>query len=104
MPEGYKACASIYFNQEGEKPLEILDDELIIEIPENGALPTSSSSEIITDLGWHIEKVYFVDDKGVKTKEIDNEKFHNAVMSSTGFSSADEKYSMSFDGETDACY
>lgn len=104
VPEGREGCVSIHFNQADKKALEIVDDELIIEIPEIGGLPTSSSAEIITDLGWHTEKAYLIDDKGKRIDEIDSEKFGNGMMSSTGFSSVDERYSLSFDGNSDSCY
>lgn len=104
VPEGLEGCVSIHFNQQGKKALEIVNDELIIEIPESGGLPTSSSADILIDLGWHTKKAYVINNNGERIEEIDSEKFGNAVMSSTGYSSSDERYSLSFDGKSDPCY
>lgn len=103
VPEGHEGCVSIHFNQEGRKALGIVDDEMIIEIPESGGLATSSSADIIIDLGWHPEKAYFIDDKGERIEEIGHEKISDAVMSDAG-SANNERYSLSFDGKTDVCY
>ncbi|MFB5089402.1 hypothetical protein PGC35_19790 [Psychrobacillus sp. PGGUH221] len=35
LPEGFKGCINIYFNQPNEKELEIIDDTLLFKVPEH---------------------------------------------------------------------
>ncbi|MDF2066720.1 hypothetical protein [Bacillus sp. Cr_A10] len=58
LPEDFKGCINIYFNQPNEKELEIIDDTLLFVVPEHGNILTSSSHEFIVDLGWYKEKAF----------------------------------------------
>ncbi|WP_033542264.1 DUF6843 domain-containing protein [Planococcus sp. CAU13] len=103
VPDDQTGCMSIHFNQADKEALVIVNDELIIEFPERGGLPTSSSADIILDLGWHSQKAFLIDDKGERIGEIDSGKIGEGSMSSTGFSSENARYSKSFDGRSSSC-
>ena len=102
LPEGLEGCVSIHFFREGKPELEIVDDELLIPVPESGTVFTSSPSSVITNLGWHMEKAFYVNEKGERTQEIDPEKFANGAMISSD-SPFSEKFILSFDGPSDLC-
>ncbi|WP_100333096.1 DUF6843 domain-containing protein [Bacillus alkalisoli] len=96
-------CVYLRYNEDNEKPLEIVNKELIIEVPENGRVMTSSSSDVLTKLGWHKVKAFYVNENRERTEEIPHEKFLNGQQSSTDNNPLSETYSISFDGRDGHC-
>ncbi|MDX5475017.1 MAG: hypothetical protein LPK00_05715 [Bacillaceae bacterium] len=104
LPEDFDGgCVYVRYNQDNEKPLEIVNKELVIDVPENGRVMTSSSSDVMTKLGWHKVKAFYVNEKQERIEEIPNEKFMNGQHSSTDNNPLSETYSISFDGRNGHC-
>lgn len=102
LPEELEGCVSVHFYRTGEKELDIEDGELLIRVPSSGTVFTSSPSTILTDLGWHEEKAFYVNEQGDRVQEIDSKKITSGVMSSTG-SPSSEKFIRSFNGPNNLC-
>ncbi|MFJ7827785.1 DUF6843 domain-containing protein [Psychrobacillus sp. NPDC096623] len=102
LPEGFKGCFNIYFNQPKEKELEIIDDILLLAVPENGSLLTSSPYKLVTDLGWHKEKAFYIDKDGKPVSEI------NMMDSNIGHTfngnRLSERIMGTFDPNQEQCY
>lgn len=101
LPEGFNGCFNIYFNQPKEKELEIIDDVLLFKIPENGSIQTSSPSKFITDLGWHKEKAFYIDNDGKSVSEINMMEFNVGGLTGNGLS---ERMIGTFDPNQEHCY
>jgi hypothetical protein len=101
LPEGFNGCFNIYFNQPKEKELEIIDDVLLLEVPENGRILTSSPSKFITDLGWHKEKAFYIDNDGKPVSEINMMEFNVGGLTGNGLS---ERMIGTFDPNQEHCY
>lgn len=71
IPEDFKGCAWIRYGYPGGTPLEINNDEVIFRIPENGILLTSTDYGQVPPL--HITKVFSVNDKGERVKQLIDE-------------------------------
>ncbi|QEY22610.1 hypothetical protein D0S48_19255 [Psychrobacillus sp. AK 1817] len=102
LPEGFKGCINIYFNQPNEKELEIKDDTLLFIVPEHGNILTSSPSKFIIDLGWHKEKAFYIDKEGKIVNEI-NMDFSGGVHTANG-NPLSERMSRTFDPNQEHCY
>lgn len=102
LPEGLEGCVSIYFNQPDQQLLTISNQELLIEIPENGIVSTSSSYKVIHDLGWHKEKAFYVDVSGKRIRKVAYADFSNGGLYSNN-SPLFERFSLSFDGRAGNC-
>lgn len=103
LPKGFDGCMYLLYNQPNEEPLKIEDKELIIEIPEDGIVATSSSSDVISGLRWHKVKAFYVNEKGERLEEIPNEKFMNGSTSIRNNDPRTEKFSISFDARNSFC-
>lgn len=101
LPEGFKGCFNIYFNQLKEKELEIIDDALLLVVPKNGNILTSSPSEFITDLGWHKNKAFYIDKDGKSVSEINIMEFNVGGLTGNGLS---ERMIGTFDPNQEHCY
>lgn len=101
LPKGFNGCFNIYFNQPKEKELEIIDDVLLLEVPENGSILTSSTSKFITDLGWHKEKAFYIDNDGKPVSEINMMEFKVGGLTGNGLS---ERMIGTFDPNQEDCY
>ncbi|HWO76548.1 MAG TPA: hypothetical protein VNM69_11735 [Bacillus sp. (in: firmicutes)] len=104
LPKGFDGCMYLLYNQPNEEPLKIDNKELIIEIPEDGIVATSSSSDVISGLGWHKVKAFYVNEKGERLEEIPHEKFTNGQTTIRNNDPQTEKFSISFDGRNGYCY
>lgn len=102
LPEELEGCVSIYFNQPDQKPLTVLNHEMLIHIPENGIVSTSSPSKVLTDLGRHKEKAFYVDTNGKLLQEVEHATFSNGGFYSND-SPLSERYTLSFDGRAGNC-
>lgn len=101
LPEDFKGCFNIYFNQPKEKELEIIDDILLLVVPEQGIVLTSSSSKFITDLGWHKEKAFYIDKDGKPVREINMMEFNVGALTGSHLS---ERMIGTFDTNQEQCY
>lgn len=102
LPEGFKGCFNLYFNQPKEKELEIIDDSLLLTVPENGNILTSSPSKFITDLGWHKSKAFYIDKDGKPVSEINMMEF-NSGLTGNG-NPLSERMKGTFDPNQEHCY
>ena len=67
LPEKYRGWVCITYEKEGAPPLDIEGDALIIKIPENGRLETSSRATIAYSEGYYVptySHYYYYSDKG----------------------------------------
>ena len=103
LPEGFKGCINIYFNQPNQKELEIIDDILLFVVPERGNILTSSPSKFITDLGWHKEKAFYADKYGKPVSEINIIEFPIGGHYSNG-NPLSERMTRTFDPNKEQCY
>lgn len=103
LPEGFKGCINIYFNQPNEKELEIKDDALLFIVPEHGNILTSSPSKFIIDLGWHKEKAFYIDKEDKIVNEINIMDFSGGVHTANG-NPLSERMSRTFDPNQEHCY
>ncbi|MCM3638963.1 hypothetical protein M3152_14765 [Sporosarcina luteola] len=103
LPEGFKGCVNIYFNQPNEKELEIVDDTLLFVVPKQGDILTSSTYKFITDLGWHKEKAFYVDKDGKPVNEINTTEFPIGGYISNG-NPLSERIIRTFDPSQEQCY
>ncbi|WOV88505.1 hypothetical protein QWT69_05145 [Sporosarcina oncorhynchi] len=104
LPAGFDGCMYLLYNQPNEEPLKIDDEEIIIKIPDDGIVSTSSSSDVISGLGWHKVKAFYVNKKGERLEEIPNEKFTNGSTSIRNNNPQTEKFSISFDTRNGFCH
>lgn len=103
LPEGFKGCINIYFNQPNEKKLEIIDNTLLFVVPEHGNILTSSPYKFITNLGWHHEKAFYVDKDGNPVNEINMTEFPNGFSTSNG-NPLSQRMVRTFDPNQKQCY
>lgn len=103
LPEGFKGCIDIYFNQPNEKELEIIDDTLLLIVPKHGSILTSSPSKFIFDIGWYKEKAFYVDKEGKPVNEINIAEFPNGGHTFNG-NPLSERMMRTFDPSQEHCY
>lgn len=103
LPEGFKGCINIYFNQPNEKELAIINDTLLFVVTEHGNFLTSSPSKFIVELGWHKEKAFYVDKDGQPTSEINIKEFPKGGQYSNG-NPLSERLNRTFDSNKEQCY
>lgn len=103
LPEGFKGCIDVYFNQPNKKELEIKDDTLLLIVPEQGSISTSSSYNLILDLGWHKVKAIYVNKDGKPVSEINIRDFYNASYTMNG-NRLSERMMTTFDPNQEQCY
>ena len=101
LPEGFKGCIDVYFNQPNKKELEIKDDTLLFIVPKNGSISTSSSYDLIMDLGWHKVKAFYVNEDGKPVSEINTNDFYNVSNTTNGNF---ERMMTTFDPNQEQCY
>ncbi|WP_394190103.1 DUF6843 domain-containing protein [Paenisporosarcina quisquiliarum] len=101
LPKGFKGCIDIYFNEPNKKELEIIDDTLLLIVPENGSISTSSSYDLIMDLGWYKIKAFYIDNDGKRVSEINTNDFYNVSSTTNGNS---ERMMITFDSNQEHCY
>ena len=104
VPEGFKGCMTIYFSQKGHEPLDMIDNEIIIDIPKDGKVITSTSQEDFNKIGWHKTEAYYLNNSGVRLKKIPNSMFLNGMDSTTNNDPKSARSTISFDGRSDNCY
>lgn len=103
LPEGFKGCIDVYFNQPNKKELEIKNDTLLLIVPEHGSISTSSSYNLILDLGWHKVKAFYVDKDGKPVSEINTNDFYNGSYTMNG-NRLSERMMTTFDPNQENCY
>lgn len=103
LPEGFKGCINIYFNQLNEKEFKIIDNTLLLIVPEHGSISTSSSHKFFMDLGWYKEKAFYVDEDGKPVSEIKTREFPIGGHTSNG-NPLSERMMRTFDPNKEQCY
>jgi len=102
LEEGFKGCFTVYFNESNGKELEDIDDTLLILVPKDGKVLTSSSYKAaFSDRGLYKEKAFYVDKNGKIISEINVLEFPDPIISGKHFS---ERYMRTFDPNQEGCY
>lgn len=78
LPKDFEGCAVIFYDVREAPPLEIVDNEIVYEVPEEGILYTSSPM----DFGWVSKKqsgafqleAFYVDEAGEKIAQLPEEE------------------------------
>ncbi len=74
FPEGYRGWVCITYEKEGAPSLEIEKNALILKVPKNGVIETSSRSTIVQAEGYYVptySEYYYYSEKGVReTREL----------------------------------
>ena len=104
VPEGFKGCMTIYYSQKGHETLDMKDNEIIIDIPKDGKVITSTSEKDFNKIGWHKTKAYYVNNSGARIKKIPNSMYQNGRSSISNNDPKSARFSISFDGRSDNCY
>lgn len=104
VPDGFKGCMTIYYSQKGHESLELVDNKIIIDIPKDGKVVTSTSEKEFNKIGWHKTEAYYVDNTGARLKEIPNSMYLNGSTSISNNDPKSARFSISFDGRSDPCY
>ncbi|MFC4409638.1 DUF6843 domain-containing protein [Chungangia koreensis] len=104
VPEGFKGCMTIYFSQKGYEPLDMKDNEIIIDIPKDGKVITSTSQEDFNKIGWHKTEAYYLNNSGERIMEIPKSMYQNGLDSITNSDPKSARFTISFDGRSDYCY
>jgi len=72
-------------------------------VPEHGSISTSSSYNLILDLGWHKVKAFYVDKDGKPVSEINTNDFYNGSYTMNG-NRLSERMMTTFDPNQENCY
>lgn len=104
VPEGFKGCMTIYYSQKGHETLDMMDNEIIIVIPKDGKVITSTSEKYFNKIGWHKTEAYYVNNSGARIKKIPNSMYLNGSSSISNNDPKSARFSISFDGRSDNCY
>jgi len=67
FPEGYRGWVCITYDKPGTPALKIEGDALVLKVPKNGVIETSSRSTIVDAKGTHVftySKYYYYSEKG----------------------------------------
>lgn len=104
VPEGFKGCMTIYFSQKGHDPIDMKDNEIIIDIPKDGKVVTSTSQKDFIKIGWHKTEAYYLDNSAVRIRRIPNSMFQNGMYANTSNDPKSARFTLSFDGRSENCY
>ncbi|MEA3319670.1 MAG: hypothetical protein U9Q88_06550 [Bacillota bacterium] len=104
LPEGFQGCIYIYHNLPGEEELEIVDNKVVYEVPENGRILTSSPQNFLVNFGWHKIYVQNTNDEGAAIQEMmDVTALYRGGTSTTNSDKTTEKSWYLFNTSKETC-
>lgn len=96
LPNGFEGCVVIHYDVAGAKQLEIENNEIIYEVPNDGMIYTSSPY----DFGWvnekhsgaHQVRAFYVDENGERIEQLPQEKIRFGANGSIQKEGEQEKH------------
>ncbi|EDL66492.1 DUF6843 domain-containing protein [Bacillus sp. SG-1] len=103
LPEGFKGCVYIHYNQPDGQKLEVTDKKIFYNVPRSGIIHTSSPADF-ANLSWHKIYVQYVNNDGERLDEAqDVTANYKGGMSSSNNDKTSERRWFLFN-ENDSCH